>query len=232
MTRVFVVAVFAFVQGPAGPPPMLPAPAVRQLMRSLEASRAHAHHLWRDVPPTNADGTINAYIEIPRGERRKFELDMARQQRAIDRVMPDYPGGYPVNYGIVPQTVSYDGDPFDVLVAGAPIEGGRLVRGIPVAIMHMEDEKGLDSKVVIARVNARGEPVGRLTSADRDRIGAYFNVYKLHEPGKFSRVSGWGTAEEARAFVTMTHFFFRECRSRSRTAESCTASVPGTATSH
>lgn len=224
MTRLLLAAALLLAQTPPPPPPTLPAAAVTQLARSLDASRPHARHLWRDTPPMNADGTINAYIEISRDDRRKWELNIERQRRAVDRVMPDYPGGYPINYGIVPQTISYDGDPFDVLVVGAPIEGGRMVRGIAVAIMHMEDEKGLDSKVVVARVDRRGQPVSRLTPADRDRIGAYFSVYKRHEAGKFSRVTGWGSAEEGVAFVRTTHAFFQGCRS-SRAGAPCTLSA-------
>jgi inorganic pyrophosphatase len=64
--------------------------------------------------------------------------------RVIDRMIPEDIGGYPVNYGFVPQTVSYDGDPFDVL--GPPLPDGRLLRGVIAGVMFMEDEKGLDSK--------------------------------------------------------------------------------------
>ena len=36
----------------------------------------HATHVWRDTPPMNADGTVNGYVEIARGDRRKWEFDM------------------------------------------------------------------------------------------------------------------------------------------------------------
>jgi inorganic pyrophosphatase len=189
----------------------LPADATAQLHESLKRSRAAARHVWRDTLPINADGTVNAYIEIPRGDRRKWEFDMARNRRAIDRVMPPRVGGYPVNYGYVPQTVSYDGDPFDALVLGPPLAGGRLVRGTIVGLMQMEDEKGVDSKVVLSLVGRDGRPTHQLTAADRDRIGGYFRRYKLHEPGKFSKVPGWSSPEQGLAFVRMTHRFFREC---------------------
>lgn len=193
---------------------MLPAFAVKQLADSLTASRIHGRHTWRDIPPFSADGTVNGYIEIPRGERRKFEFNMRDNRRAIDRVMPRSLGGYPVNYGYVPQTVSYDGDPFDILVLGPAATGGALVQGTIVGIMHMEDEKGLDSKVVVSPVDRNGRPLYALTDKDRGRIGEYFKHYKDHEPGKFSRVPGWGAAEEGRAFVAMTHAFFLKCRDK------------------
>ena len=201
-------------QSPQPPATVLPSTATAQLARSLQAARAHVRHVWRDTPPRNADGTVNAYIEISRGDRRKWELDMGANARAIDRAIAESVGGYPVNYGFVPQSVSYDGDPFDALVLGPPIPGGRVVRGAIVGIMHMEDEKGLDSKVVLSPIDAAGRSLHELTDADRHRIGEFFERYKRHEPGKFSKVPGWGSAKDGAAFVRTTHRFFRECQNR------------------
>ena len=189
-------------------PDALPATAAAQLARSLEAARAHSRHVWRDTPSTNADGTVNAYIEIARGDRRKWELDMRANARAIDRVIPESVGGYPVNYGFVPQTVSYDGDPFDALVLGPPIEGGTMVRGVVVGLMYMEDEKGLDSKVVLSIPAPGGQPLHQLTAGDKQRMAEYFNRYKEHEPKAFSRVPGWGSVAEGHALVEKAHKFF------------------------
>ena len=172
MRRIAVVLVLAAAsprhrlaaQGDLRAPATLPVLGTTQLGRSLEAAARHARHLWRDMPPVNEDGTVNGYVEISRGDRRKWEFDIGANRRAINRVMPADIGGYPVNYGFVPQTVSYDGDPFDALVLGPPIEGGTVVRGVIVGVMRMEDEKGLDSKVVIARVGPDGRPLHALTA--------------------------------------------------------------------
>jgi inorganic pyrophosphatase len=191
---------------------VLPASAVTQLQRSLEAAQGHAHHVWRDTPPTNANGTVNALIEIPQGERNKWEFDMRANVRAVDRVMPEDVGGYPVNYGFVPQTVAWDGDPFDALVLGPPLAGGKVVRGAIVGLMYMTDEKGPDSKVVLSIPGEDGRPVHSLSAGDQQRIGDYFKNYKRHEPGKFSKVPGWGTVQEGRWHVAITHEFFVSCR--------------------
>ena len=198
-------------QVPREPPRVLPADASGLLVKSLAAARQHRSHIWRDTPAINQDGTINGYVEIPRGEVRKFEFNMTTNTRAVDRVMPSSVGGYPVNYGFVPQTVSYDGDPFDVLTLGAALPGGSVVRGAIVGVMFMEDEKGIDTKVVISPLDERGRPLYSLTADDRTRIGDYFDRYKKHEPNKFSDVTGWGTAAEGLAHVQVTHAFFREC---------------------
>ena len=206
------VVIAALARGAAQSANTLPAPAAEALRASLTAARAHARHVWRDTLPVNADGSINAYVEIPRGDRRKWEFDMARNERAIDRMIPADVGGYPVNYGYVPQTVSYDGDPFDALVLGPPLAGGRLIRGIPVGVMFMEDEKGLDAKVVLSMADSASRPRHQLTAAIQHEVADYFRRYKLHQPGAFSRVPGWGSSAEGMALVRLTHAFFRQCR--------------------
>ncbi len=216
-----------FAHAPAEIPNELPAPATAQLGRSLAESRTYGKHLWRDTPPLNDDGTVNGYVEISRGDRRKWEYRMAMNRRAIDRMIPEQVGGYPVNYGFVPQTVSYDGDPFDVLVLGPPISGGRIVRGVIVGLMLMEDEKGYDAKVVISRATG-GRPDYQLTERDRHEIADYFDRYKLFEVGKFSRVPGWGTIDEGLALVKMTHAFFEECQKVAEPTCRITPLVAGT----
>jgi inorganic pyrophosphatase len=216
MFRLFLPAFAAAAlaaQQPAAPAE-LPAAATGQLVESLAASKAHASHVWRDTPAINHDGTINGYVEITRGDRRKWEFNMESNQRAIDRVIALKIGGYPVNYGFVPQTISYDGDPFDILVLGPPLAGGSLVRGIIVGLMLMEDEKGLDSKVVVSVAGTDGTPRDALTRSEQRRIGDYFNRYKRDEPGMFSRVPGWGSVADGLAFVKTTHAFFLQCRER------------------
>jgi inorganic pyrophosphatase len=196
------------------PPGTLPAAATAALAASLDAATAHPKHVWRDTPALNSDGSVNAFVEIPRGERRKWEFDMKLNALALDRVIPEDLGGYPVNYGFVPQTVSYDGDPFDALVLGEPLPRGQLVRGVIVGLMLMEDEKGLDSKVVLARSTSGGDPRQALAERDRAAIAGFFMRYKQHEPGKFSRVPGWASPPAGRAHVATTHAFFLQCRER------------------
>jgi len=140
----------------------------------------------------------------------------------VYRVMSKQVGGYPVNYGFVPQTVSYDGDPFDVLVLGPALPGGEIVRGVIVGVMSMEDEKGLDFKVVLSPVATDGRAMDDLTPQIRNEIADDFRRYKRYkqgEPGTFSKVPGWGTVAEGRDLVTTTHAFFRECPKCRRAAQ-------------
>ena len=142
---------------------------------------ASSRHIWRDMLPFGADSTVNAYIEISRGDRRKWEFDMGANAPAIDRVIPEDIGGYPVNYGFVPQTVWYRRLFLRRPGARAPLPGG-IVRGVIVGLMFMEDEKGIDSKVVLSPVGQDGRPRYRLTGNDREVIAMYFRKYKCDTP--------------------------------------------------
>ena len=206
---IVVVALLIALQSAV--PATLPPPAAVKLRDSLKSAAAHKQHVWRDTPPFDGE-LLNGYIEIPLGGRQKFELDMAKNAPALDREIPEKIGGYPVNYGIVPQTVSYDGDPFDVLVLGPPLKTGERVKGVIVGLMHITDEKGLDSKVVISRVGRDGKPLHQLTDADRKRMADYFNRYKRDDDDSktFATVPGWGPAADGLAFVRQTHEFFRQ----------------------
>lgn len=215
MTRTLVAAVLASsslaAQSPGPAPQTLPPVATTKLVESLTSAGAHQSHLWRDVPPMVGQ-LVNAYIEVPMGVRDKKEFHMRNNALAVDRVIPEHIGGYPVNYGFVPQTVSYDGDPFDVLVLGPSIPAGRMVQGVIVGLMLMADEKGLDSKVVVSLVGADGKPTHTLTTADQDRIADYFRKYKTWDPKTWSKVPGWSSAQDGLSHVTTTHSFFLHCR--------------------
>ena len=79
-----LTACIAAAQPETFAPTVLPAMATAKLVESLAAARGHVRHAWRDTPPKNPDGTMNAYIEIARGDRQKWELDM-RANEARDR---------------------------------------------------------------------------------------------------------------------------------------------------
>jgi inorganic pyrophosphatase len=186
-----------------------PAPAGLDLKVSsyLDASKGHQHNVWRDVDPLNGDGTVNGYIEIARGDSTKWEFRIPRNRREVDRMIPQALGGYPVNYGFMPRTISYDGDPADVVFLGPPLAGGEVVKGRILGVMHMTDTGDLDSKVVASPLDARGAAAYTFEADDRARMARFFDTYKDHE-GKPTRVTGWGDEADARRFIGRTRSFF------------------------
>jgi hypothetical protein len=84
----------------------------------------------------------------------------------------------------------------------------------------MEDETGLDSKIVVSRIGLHGKPLHPLTEKDLERLAGFFNRYKSEDgdPKTFATVTGWGTAADGLAFVRMTHAFFKACAPRAGAA--------------
>ena len=157
----------------------------------------------RDVP-----NDLNVVIEIPmNGEPIKYEVDKASGAIFVDRFMSTAMH-YPCNYGYIPNTLSGDGDPADVLVLSpVPLMPGVVVRCRPIGMLKMQDEAGNDEKILAV-------PVDKLTSIYRnvqsprdlqpieiDRITHFFEHYKDLEPGKFVKVQGWTEAADARAEI-------------------------------
>ena len=184
--------------------PPAPAGLDLKLSASLEAAKAHQPHVWRDMEPLNADGTVNGYIEIPRGESTKWEFRIPLNRREVDRMIPAALGGYPTNYGFMPRTISYDGDPADILVLGPALPGGEIVKGRIVGLMLMTDTGDIDAKVVATPVGA----TYALDDETRARLEQFFNTYKNHD-GKVTKINGWGREADALAFLQRTAGFFR-----------------------
>lgn len=159
-------------------------------------------------PGDNIPNEINVVIEIPaHNDPIKYEVDKETGAVFVDRFMAASMH-YPCNYGYVPQTLSEDGDPVDVLVPTPfPLIPGSVIRCRPVGVLNMTDEAGRDAKILAV-------PGDKLTSLYRtveapsdlpqlllDQIAHFFDHYKDLERGKWVKIEGWGRAEEARQEV-------------------------------
>jgi inorganic pyrophosphatase len=92
------------------------------------------------------DGTVDVLVEIPRGSRNKYEYDHRRKAIRLDRVLYSSVH-YPTDYGLIPETLSPDGDELDVLVmVEEPTFPGCLVVARPIGVLLMRDEKGNESR--------------------------------------------------------------------------------------
>ena len=224
MRRFWVVAICLVTACAPAPEqsslPPAPADLQKRVVTYIDAAAKYPQHVWRDTPTVNGDGTVNGYIEIPRGESTKWEFRIPQNRLEVDRMIPDELGGYPVNYGFLPRTISYDGDPADVLVLGPALPNGTIVTGRIVALMQMQDTGDLDSKVVITPLDERGAPKYRLDADDRERMKRFFDSYKRYE-GKRTEITGWGTEADARAFLSTTAGFFGAGARSTRSTEHC-----------
>jgi len=156
----------------------------------------------------NPPHEVNVLIEVPLGgEPIKYELDKKAGILVVDRFLYT-PMRYPGNYGFIPHTLSEDGDPIDVLVANTrPLAPGALIAVRPVGVLHMEDEGGGDEKIVAVpttKLTPRYANVGNYTDLPEilcQQIEFFFLHYKNLEPGKWSKMRGWGDVDDAKRFI-------------------------------
>ena len=147
-----------------------------------------------------ATGTFTAVIEIPKGSRNKYEYDHESHAIKLDRFL-FASVVYPTDYGFIPDTLSLDGDPLDVMVCvSEPTFPGCVIEVKPIALFRMEDDKGVDDKVLAVPCsdpNWNGlETLDDLAKQLRDEIEHFFSVYKDLEQ-KAVKVDGWYSREEA-----------------------------------
>lgn len=157
--------------------------------------------------PAGADvpREINVIIEIPKdAEPVKYEVDKASGAIFVDRVLST-PMRYPCNYGYVPQTLGGDGDPLDALVIlPLPLVPGSVIRCRPVGMLKMIDEAGADEKLVVVPHEkifagyAHIADIGQVSGHWLERIGHFFEHYKDLEKGKWVKLDGWASADEAK----------------------------------
>lgn len=144
-------------------------------------------------------------IEIPKGQRNKYEVDHETGRVRLDRYLYT-PMAYPTDYGFIEDTLGDDGDPLDALVLlPPPVFPGVLVAARPVGMFRMVDEHGGDDKVLCVPA---GDPpwdhvqdIGDVPAFELDAIKHFFVHYKDLEPGKFVKAADWVDRAEAEAEV-------------------------------
>jgi inorganic pyrophosphatase len=152
----------------------------------------------------NPPWDVNVVIEIPiGGEPVKYEVDKESGALYVDRFLHTAMY-YPCNYGFIPHTLADDGDPVDVLVAGRqPVLPGAIVRARPVGALILEDEAGMDEKLLTVPVDDLHPYYSGISSYRNlpkillDQISHFFEHYKDLEPTKWVKVHRWAEPDEA-----------------------------------
>ena len=114
-------------------------------------------NLLKDYKAINKDGSINTIVEISHGLDEKWEVSKLNGSLSREfymgspRTIKYKP--YPVNYGMIPQTIlpisrGGDGDPLDVLILGKKLAQGEIVQVKPLGVMKMTDGGEQDDKII------------------------------------------------------------------------------------
>ena len=166
----------------------------------------------KDVP-----NEINVVIEIPsHSDPVKYEVDKETGAMFVDRFMGTAMH-YPCNYGYIPHTLSKDGDPADVLViTPVPLISGSVISCRPIGVLKMTDESGDDAKILAVpstKLCRSYECVNKLEDLPHvlvNQVAHFFKHYKDLDEGKWVRVEGWGSADEAKAEIMASVEMFKQ----------------------
>jgi len=138
----------------------------------------------------------------------KYEFDKDSGAIFVDRFIGT-PMFYPCNYGFVPHTLSDDGDPVDVLVVSDfAIMPGAVISAKPVGVLIMEDEKGMDEKIIAVpalKLNSSYEKINEIAELPENlvnKIKHFFEHYKDLEKGKWVKVKGFEDSVKAKKLIT------------------------------
>jgi inorganic pyrophosphatase len=159
------------------------------------------------------DDAFKCIVEIPKGSRNKYEYDHELDVIKLDRFLFSSVV-YPTDYGFVPDTLSLDGDPLDVMVCVSEATfPGCLIVVKPIALFRMEDDAGLDDKVLAVPLTDPGwssfERLEDVPNQLQNEIAHFFTVYKQLENKKVE-VEGWFSREDAIREIEASRARFRE----------------------
>ncbi len=165
-----------------------------------------ATNFWKQIPAgDNPPLELNMVIEVTSGSRSKSEYKSEWEAFVLDRIIPSSVV-FPVEYGFVPQTIYVDGDPLDIMALSfSPLEVGMVARVRVIGVLEMEDEEGLDNKILSVLANDRRfegfNDLGDVQKHQLTEIQEFFETYKRLQPCSWVKVKGWRDREEAKRVV-------------------------------
>ncbi len=144
---------------------------------------------------------FDVVIEIPKGQRNKYEMDHESGRIRLDRMLFTSTR-YPADYGFIENTLAEDGDPLDALVLlEEPTFPGCLISCRVLGMFRMRDEKGKDDKVLCVPATdprvAHLQDITDVSEFDLLEIQHFFEVYKALEPGKEVEAAKWASRQAA-----------------------------------
>ena len=143
-------------------------------------------NIWHDMDPKRVTpNDFIAVIEIPKGSKKKYELDKETGLIFLDRILHTSTH-YPANYGFIPRSYGDDGDPLDVLVlCSEPLDPLTLVRCYPIGYISMLDGVRNDEKIIAIPFSDptynEYKDISELPAHIFDEMTHFFSVYKALE---------------------------------------------------
>ncbi|MFP4376886.1 MAG: inorganic diphosphatase [Spirochaetales bacterium] len=141
---------------------------------------------WHDIDASRVTPeSFVAIVEIPKGSKKKYELDKETGLIKLDRILFTSTH-YPSNYGFIPKTYADDNDPLDVLVlCSETLDPLTMVECYPIGVVKMVDNQEVDEKIIAIPfrdpVYSGYRDISTLPQHILTEISHFFEVYKALE---------------------------------------------------
>ena len=151
---------------------------------------------------------MKVFIEISKGSNMKYEHDKDNNCLVLDRVLHNT-NFFPYNYGYIPNTLSPDNDPLDIIIlCDYPIIPGSYINCKIIGGISTSDESGDDDKI-IAILDDSSDPKSQyindivdINKIDLDNIKYFLIHYKDNEKNKFINVGNFYNKNEAENIIS------------------------------
>lgn len=161
---------------------------------------------------SSKDILYDCIIEIPQNSFPiKYEFDKNLNQLRVDRII-NVAMQYPVNYGFIPNTLSNDGDPIDILlISQFPLNSNCVIKVRAVGVLIMEDEAGFDEKILCVpdrKIDPYYDNINDINDINKvllDRIKHFFERYKDLESNKWVKVNDFKDKDFANNLIKIAY---------------------------
>ena len=127
---------------------------------------------------------IDVMIEIPKNSHIKYEYDKELNALRCDRILHT-PLKYFINYGFIPNTLSGDGDPLDVVVLMEDeLIPGSYIKCKILGCLETSDDDGDDPKLIacpISKIDPTFKNINNISDIKQhtlDKLKYFFMHYK------------------------------------------------------
>lgn len=150
---------------------------------------------------------MEVIIEISKGSNQKYEYDHVNNKLILDRILHNT-NLFPYNYGFIPNTLSPDGDPVDiVLLSKHSLVPGSYTKVRVIGKIRTDDEAGQDDKIICVLDNKIDKEydhiteIKELSTYDLDNVLYFLKHYKDGEDNKFVNVGEVTGKSDAIKFI-------------------------------
>lgn len=137
---------------------------------------------------------MKVIIEVSKNSNIKYEYDKENKCLILDRILHNT-NFFPYNYGFIPNTLSPDGDPVDIIVlCEYSLTPGIMCDVKIIGGINTEDEAGQDDKIIAVLSNKTDstskdiENISDIGENTLKNIRYFLEHYKDNENNKFINV--------------------------------------------